>query len=211
MGWDQTNFTLQEAVDTCTSETGEISYCPLFTIISDAEQAECQFELPEALVKENVAGPMTELPGDVALAWGPEPANDDDDNDATTTTSVSLSSLGYSAGSTASVNGSVVPGNVFKGATTTTTATATGGVGGVRGAVAATATPDISLMTEGTSTYTYSQASGVVIVSEIVYEQEITYVTELTTTTVYVEPTGAARVRRDAHAHKHRHGRGHKH
>lgn len=211
MGWDETDFTLQEAVDTCTSESGEISACPLFTIISDEEQAACQFEMPEALVKEKIAGPLTELPGNVALAWGPAPANDADSSDATTTTSVSLSSLGYSAGSTASVNGSVVPGNVFKGASTTTTATVTGGVGGVRGAIAATATPTAGLVTEGTSTYTYSQSSGVVIVSEIVYEQEITYVTELTTTTVYVEPTAAARVRRDAHAHQHRHRRGHKH
>lgn len=213
MGWDETDFTLQEAVDTCTSSSGEISDCPLFTIISEAEQGECKFEKPDTLAKENVAGPMTSLPGNVALAWGPGPADADDSSDASpTSVSVTLSTLSYSAGSTASVNGSVVPGNVFKGASTTSTATAIGGEGGVRGAVAATGTvtANAGLETEGTSTYTYTK-SGVVIISEIVHEQVVTYVTEMTTTTVYVEPTGAARARRDAHVHQHRNLRGHKH
>lgn len=214
MGWDETNFTLQDAVDTCTSESGEISACPLFTIISDAEQGACHFEMPETLVKEDVDGPLTSLPGDVPLAWGPAPA-DATDYDAGTSTSVTVTvpTLSYSAGSTASVNGSVVPGNVFKGSSSaTTTATATGGEGGFRGAVAATlsSSASLSLETAGTSTQTYTK-SGIVIISEIVHEQEITYVTEMTTTTVYVSPTAAAHARRDAHVHQHRHARGHKH
>lgn len=204
MGWDETDFTLQEAVDTCTSESGEISDCPLFTIISEDEQRECSIDMPEALVKEDTAGPMTALPGDVSLAWGPAPAGAADSGDATATiSSVTLSTLSYSAGSTASVNGSVVPGNVFKGAQATTTATIT----------SAPVTPTASVDTADTSYYTYTQ-SGVVIVSEIVYEEVITYVTEVTTTTIYVQPTAtaaAAGARRDAHVHQHRQLRGHKH
>lgn len=211
MGWDETDFTLQEAVNTCTNESGQISDCPLFTIISDQEQSECKFEMPDTLFKENVVGPVTSLPGDVKLSWGPGPANAGGSSDASPTTSVSvtLSTLGYSAGSTASVSGSVVPGNIFKAATT---ATDIGGEGGLRGAVAATSTVTApsGLVTEATSTYTYTK-SGAVVISEIVYEQVVTYVTELTTTTVTTEPTPAARARRDAHVHQHRNVHGHKH
>lgn len=211
MGWDQTNFTLQDAVDTCTSLSGEIEDCPLFTIISEAEQGECKFELPDALVNENVTGPVDTLPGNVALAWGPEPANDTPSSAATTTSSVSsipLPTLSYSAGSTASVSGSVVPGNVFRGSSAAATSTSTVEVKAAD--VTSTVTASVSLETESTSTIISTEDSGLVIVSEIVYEEEITYVTEVTTTTVYVTPTSVPDARRDIHAHQHQRLR-HKH
>lgn len=201
MGWDETEFTLQEAVDTCTNLDGTIESCPLFTVISEAEQQECQFELPAALAKENVAGPLSSLPGGVALAWGPAPATAGAAASVSVDpTTIAVPTLSYSAGVTASVNGSYVPGNIFKVTPTTTTITA-----------AATNDASDPLITLATSTFTYTGASGDITISEIVYEESITWVTDYTTTTVYVEPTGVARRDAHVHAHKHRHARGHKH
>lgn len=199
MGWDETNFTLQDAVDTCTNLDGEIESCPLFTVISEAEQQECTMKVPTALADEDTVGPVASLPGDVAIAWGPEPANGAQTGGASTTT---MATLSYSAGSTATNNGSVVPGNIFQITPVTTVSSY------------AWQTPTISagesLVTLATSTYTYTDASGDVTISEIVYEEQITWVTEYTTTTMTVEPTGAA-ARRDLHAHQRRHAHGHKH
>lgn len=205
MGWDETNFTLQDAVDTCTNLDGEIESCPLFTVISEEEQGECQFDMPAALAKEDVAGPIASLPGNIALAWGPAPADAADAASATAVaTTAAVPTLSYSAGSTASVNGSYVPGNIFKVTPTTTTVIAAA----TDNAVTSASDP---LITLATSTYTYTGASGDITISEIVYEEAITWVTEMTTTTVYVEPTGVARRDAHAHAHRHRHARGHKH
>ncbi|KAJ4389228.1 hypothetical protein N0V93_006692 [Gnomoniopsis smithogilvyi] len=204
MGWDETDFTLQDAVDTCTNLDGTIESCPLFTVISEAEQGECQFEMPASLANEDVAGPMANLPGDITLAWGPAPADAATSASASADpTTVAVPTLSYSAGSTASVNGSYVPGNIFKVTPTTTTVAATD--------VAVTSSASDPLITLATSTYTYTGASGDVTISEIVYEEAITWVTDLTTTTVYVEPTGVARRDAHVHAHKHRHARSHKH
>lgn len=206
MGWDETNFTLQDAVDTCTNLDGEIESCPLFTVISEEEQGECQFDMPATLAKEDVAGPIANLPGDIALAWGPAPANaaGSDASASVAATTAAVPTLSYSAGSTASVNGSYVPGNIFKATPTTTTVIAAA----TDNAVTTASDP---LITLATSTYTYTGASGDITISEIVYEEAITWVTEMTTTTVYVEPTGVARRDAHAHVHRHRHARGHKH
>lgn len=213
MGWDSTNFTLQEAVDTCTDLSGEIEACPLFTVISEAEQKECQFDVPTSLVKEDIAGPLKSLPGGVALAWGPEPANMANSESGSTTTSVAIPTtvaiptLSYSAGSIATNNASVVPGNVFKVTPTTSAPT----VATITEAATLTSAADGDYVTVGTSTYTFTGTDGSVTISEIVVEEAVTWVTELTTTTVTVEPTGVAR-RRDAHFHAHRHRHiGHKH
>lgn len=209
MGWDQTNFTLQEAVDTCTNLSGEIEDCPLFTVISEDEQNQCHFDMPAALVDEDVAGPLSSLPGDVAVAWGPEPADAATSNSGASTT-VTMPTLSYTPGVSATNSGSVVPGNIFK--ITPTTAITTTAEPVVTDAATVTTDAAGSVITLGTSTYTYSGASGVVTVSEIVIEESITWVTEVTTTTLVLsEPTAAARMRRrDLHAHQHRHA-GHLH
>lgn len=209
MGWDETDFTLQEAVDTCTNLSGEIEDCPLFTVISEAEQNECHMDTPAALVKEDTAGPMTALPGDVAIAWGPEPAGAASSGSGTTTT-VTMPTLSYSAGSTATNNASVVPGNIFQ--MTPTTTTTTPYQAAVTEAPTLTSAADGSMITVGTSTYTYTGTDGDVTISEIVIEEAITWVTELTTTTVTMgTPTGVAR-RRENHFHGHQHRRAvHKH
>lgn len=201
MGWEQTNFTLQEAVDSCTNLSGEIEDCPLFTVISEAEQNQCHFDMPTVLANEDIDGPLASLPGDVSLAWGPGPA-DAAASGSESSTTVTMPTLSYTPGVTATNNGSVVPGNIFKITPTTTTTTEPG-------VTDAAATTDAagSVITLATSTYTYSGASGDVTISEIVIEEAVTWVTEMTTTTVLVsEPTAAARLRhRDAHAHAHQH------
>lgn len=207
MGWDETDFTLQDAVDTCTNLDGTIESCPLFTVISEAEQQKCTFEKPSELDDDDVDGPMSNLPGNVALAWGPAPANGDatvsaGSDDGATSTTVTLATLSYSAGSTASVSGDFEAGNIFKGVASTTTVSLP----------AATTPAADAMITLATSTYTYTGAGGDVTISEIVYEEAITWVTEMTTTTVYTEATATPLARRDhVHAHKFRHARGHKH
>lgn len=213
MGWDETNFTLQDAVDTCTNLDGQIESCPLFTILSEAEQQECKFDMPSALDDDDIEGPISNLPGDVALAWGPAPANEAatvSSGQEDTSTTMTLATLSYSAGSTASISGVFEAGNIFKVTPTTTT---------ISVGPSSTAASD-AMVTLATSTYTYTGANGDVTISKIVYEEAITWVTEMVTTTVYVEPTvtpAEATVtpvvaRRDhVHAHKLRHARGHKH
>ncbi|GAP83941.1 putative wsc domain-containing protein [Rosellinia necatrix] len=76
-GWDP-DF-LQEAVDTCTNDSGELGDCALFTnngpLLSEAEQRECKFKTPLVLAAENaVAESMTQLPGGVQIQDGPESA-----------------------------------------------------------------------------------------------------------------------------------------
>lgn len=206
MGWDSTNFTLQQAVDDCTDLSGTVEACEHFTVISEAEQQSCTFDMPEVLKIDDVAGPMDDLPGKVALAWGPAPARAVETLSAIgAVKSTELATLSYSAGSTATNNGSLEQGNVFVAAATTMlTATTTPLIT----AAPITTGPDAQV-TLATSRYTFTDADGDVTIKEIVYEEAVTWVTEMTTTTVYVEPTGVARRDAHVHAHKHRHARGH--
>ncbi|KAI3321901.1 hypothetical protein HD806DRAFT_149827 [Xylariaceae sp. AK1471] len=76
-GWDE-SF-LQEAVDTCTNESGELSDCGLFVsngpLLTEDEQRQCKFEVPSVLSAENdAAKAMTELPGGIQIQDGPESA-----------------------------------------------------------------------------------------------------------------------------------------
>lgn len=69
MGWDP-EF-LQQAVDTCTNLSGEIQDCPLFTIQDSSVYNSCNITVPADLTSEDVTGPMSELPGNVAIQSGP--------------------------------------------------------------------------------------------------------------------------------------------
>ncbi|KAI0443901.1 hypothetical protein F4803DRAFT_287540 [Xylaria telfairii] len=76
-GWDP-SF-LQEAIDTCTNDSGELSDCGLFTsngpLLSQAEQGECKFKTPLLLAAENAgAKTLTQLPGGVQIQDGPQSA-----------------------------------------------------------------------------------------------------------------------------------------
>lgn len=76
-GWDQ-SF-LQEAIETCTNESGELSDCGLFTsngpLLSEDEQRQCKFKTPVVLTAENaIAKIMSQLPGGIQIQDGPESA-----------------------------------------------------------------------------------------------------------------------------------------
>lgn len=72
MGWDE-QF-LQSAIQTCTSPSGEIGDCPLFTQQTDATAAQCTFDVPEVLHDDDTAGPRQGLAEGVPIQWGAQPA-----------------------------------------------------------------------------------------------------------------------------------------
>ena len=73
MGWESADF-LQNAIDTCTNLSGEIEDCPLFDIQSDADAAQCTFEMPDDLKQDEAEGPREGLPVDIPIQYGPEQA-----------------------------------------------------------------------------------------------------------------------------------------
>lgn len=92
MGWEE-DF-LQQAVDTCTNQSGRIQDCPLFDIISETEARACSMKLPSELSGEDVLKSLLTLPGDVSITFKegeddgsstkpeePETSEKPDDND----------------------------------------------------------------------------------------------------------------------------------
>lgn len=211
MGWEENDsFKLQDAVDQCTSTSGRVQDCAPFNLQELDTMQSCKIDLLGQLLKDDVVGPLSSLPGDVKVTWGPGPAGsgDDDDNDSAPS-SIPLPTLTYSAGSTASVNGSFVPGNAFKAQQTSASSVPMNEA--VKGAAVVTPAPSGPPKEIATSTAyeTTTLADGTVLVNEVIYEEVIDYVTVETTTTVYVEPSNApAARRRSAHAHHHRHVHG---
>jgi hypothetical protein len=61
MGWNR-DF-LQQAVDTCTNDSGEVSDCPLFTLQSDGDAAKCTLQLPSDIKHDDCVGPRKGLCG----------------------------------------------------------------------------------------------------------------------------------------------------
>lgn len=214
MGWEENDsFKLQDAVDQCTSTSGRVQDCAPFTLQELDTMQSCKLDLLGQLLKEDVVGPISSLPGDVKVSWGPGPASSgDSDDDDTAPSSIPLPTLTYSAGSTASVNGSFVPGNAFKAQQTSASASVPMDEA-VKGAAVLTPAPSGPTEIPTSTAYeTTTLADGTVMVNEVVYEEVIDYVTVETTTTVYVEPTNAPEARRrsaHAHARRHVHGRAH--
>ncbi|KAJ5272486.1 hypothetical protein N7478_007611 [Penicillium angulare] len=68
-GWE--DGVLQEAVDTCTSATGNVGDCELFDIQSEADQRQCFFDVPDQLEGENDHMHADGLPGTMSIEWGP--------------------------------------------------------------------------------------------------------------------------------------------
>lgn len=65
---------LQQAVDTCTSLSGEQEACPVFNFPPNTGSCTLENPLPEAIAHENVKGPRQGLPGGLAIQSGPEMA-----------------------------------------------------------------------------------------------------------------------------------------
>ncbi|KAJ5775374.1 uncharacterized protein N7511_000385 [Penicillium nucicola] len=89
--WD--DGVLQEAVDTCTSESGLVDDCEIFDIQTETKQRQCEFEIPSALKNEDVYMYADGLPGSMGISWGPGYASMDMDTSTTTTAAAILPSL----------------------------------------------------------------------------------------------------------------------
>ncbi|RAL09206.1 DUF1996 domain-containing protein [Aspergillus homomorphus CBS 101889] len=68
-GWD--SEVLQQAVNTCTNMSGEVSDCPIFNLQSDEKQDQCHFPVPDALKNEDVNYHKGGLPNNLAIQSGP--------------------------------------------------------------------------------------------------------------------------------------------
>ncbi|KAI0471752.1 hypothetical protein GGR56DRAFT_682008 [Xylariaceae sp. FL0804] len=224
-GWDS-SF-LQDAVDTCTNESGEVEDCSVFTdsapMQSYDEMNQCTFEMPEALVKEDdAAAGLKSLPGNIAIQSGPQAATAGTANLGDTVTSLIGSITGDSGSSTvskytapslsyspatSSTDGVFVQSvgstgdapNVQIASTTSQASTSTAPM--ITTAPVVTSEPGVSY--EVVSTQTLGSGADV---EEIVWEEPVVYVTEDTVTTVTVS-TPQRLKNRQAHAfHHRRHG-----
>lgn len=68
-GWD--DGVLQEAVDTCTNDSGVLEDCPVFKIQDQAKQNECKMNVPPSIKAEEYEFCPKGLPGDVKVSTGP--------------------------------------------------------------------------------------------------------------------------------------------
>ena len=68
-GWE--DGVLQQAVDTCTSETGLITDCKIFDIQTESDEHQCSLDLPSQLQHEDVYMHADGLPGSMPIEWGP--------------------------------------------------------------------------------------------------------------------------------------------
>ncbi|KAH6691339.1 WSC domain-containing protein [Plectosphaerella plurivora] len=66
-GWDE-GF-LQQVLETCTNESGNIVDCPLFDIVSEDVARQCSIDVPDELKDEDVVGPRASLPGELGIIW----------------------------------------------------------------------------------------------------------------------------------------------
>lgn len=217
-GWD-VDF-LQEAVDQCTNLSGTIEDCAIFNIQSEDDQRQCKLEtMPSLLKVENVLGGdvdvLTALPGNVAIQYGPERATVNTGDEVTSAASLSST---YSAPSLTYASGSSTPGAVFYQSSAPSAAADTAkatilDVPQVYPTVAAspatTAAPTrvsgVDYEVVSTGYFTNGR-----VVSEIVYEEAIVYVTEDIVTTVTVNPPAARSEQKRTHDHmlRHRHHAG---
>ncbi|EON96671.1 putative wsc domain-containing protein [Phaeoacremonium minimum UCRPA7] len=223
MGWDEAF--LQEAVDTCTNESGRIEDCPIFTIQDENTQRQCSIAVPGNLKLEVSFTSLTSLPGNVPDNWGPAPATV---MNPTTPATVVVPTLTYAAGETAAVNGSYIPGQIFFASTQTSGPAAVGvssptdDVVHVEAVPAADATPTPAPTTPAPSPPETTPApapadtdtripisTGYVtdgnMVTEILYYQDEVYVTEYEDITTTVTVSAAVKKRRDSRGHLHRH------
>ncbi|KAK7415669.1 hypothetical protein QQX98_005701 [Neonectria punicea] len=248
MGWD--TDVLQSAIDTCTGDSGKIEDCAVFNVVDENKATSCEMELPNALVKDDVKGPMSQLPGGVQITYG-DGADESASEISEPTSTGSVPTLTYTPGKLPSNSASPLPGEVFKesvvsvdaAATTTTTifssstsafiptsttilpysSAPTLGVqavdtssGGVFVESAATTPAPVSTpASETVSYYSTEYITNGNLVSKILWEEQVVYVTELEEETVTVTVTSTAvvggptarRRRRGVHMH----GHGHRH
>ncbi|KAI9830030.1 MAG: hypothetical protein M1819_005860 [Sarea resinae] len=196
-GWEPS--VLQNAVDNCLDLSGEVQDCPVFDLKSET----CSFPMPSELANENTTGPMSGLPGGVAVQSGPAPATKPNSGSATAIAS-SASSAPTSSATSATLSASYSAAS--SGASTD--AGSLGGVyaegkvsGGSSASVAAT-TPAVTsapasavVSSEGAASTTV-YTSGQAVYHVAVVEEEVTVTASATTSVSEAGVTESAYARR---------------
>ncbi|KAI3097075.1 hypothetical protein CBS147333_9404 [Penicillium roqueforti] len=124
--WD--DGILQQAIDTCTSESGIVTDCEIFDVQTEDEQRQCQFPVPSVIKNENCELHEDGLPGDMAIQWGPEYATMKSAATTTTSSVVSVPTISIPTSSlpTVSVGGiSIDPNTLLENLHVTSAAEAT--------------------------------------------------------------------------------------
>lgn len=212
-GWDP-EF-LQQAVELCTSDSGKVEDCPIFTIQSDDKANQCKMNVPAALAEEKVIGRVgMALPGNVPIQYGPEPATNP--NPGPQTTTVAVPTVSYSEGATPT-DTVYLPGQVFKEASSSSEP-----VPSSTQEIAALAQPPVTPAPEppvepaaaepvddGYDIVRTEYVTAGNIVSMIIVKEKVEYVTVTTTTFTSTTTIGALKARYTPHMHRHqrRHGR----
>ena len=228
-GWEP-NF-LQQAINTCTSDTGLIGACPLFNVVSEDEARSCHMPIPSILANEAISGPLAQLPGNVQITFanGPAPApapaapaapEASPDPPAPAANPAANPDLPYAAGSIPSNSASPGVGDVFK-ESSTAAPPAPSVPAPAPPAPSPETTPAPSAVPAaadiGKSFYSTEYITAGDIVSEILWVEETVYVTQYedVTSTTVVAPTpikkrhghvdhadvDAAHLRRHVHHH----------
>ncbi|EAW14810.1 DUF1996 domain-containing protein [Aspergillus clavatus NRRL 1] len=68
-GWEE--GVLEQAVEQCTSSSGQVEDCPVFKLQSEDDQRACKFDIPQVLKGEQLVLTSEGLPNDLAVQWGP--------------------------------------------------------------------------------------------------------------------------------------------
>jgi hypothetical protein len=173
-----------------------IEDCGIFHVVDEGTAASCSIALPDILVHEDVTGPMPTLPGNIQMGNdGSAPAPP-------------APSLIYSAGSQPSNSASPLPGDVFKqsAAYEPPAAAAASTSSPVEAPSPVITTPPAASASDTQSIFSTEYITAGDVVSEILWVEDIVYVTEYEDVTTTVLPTTLKK--RDAkanHAHFHRH------
>ncbi|CAM1508016.1 Fc.00g048640.m01.CDS01 [Cosmosporella sp. VM-42] len=243
MGWDA-DF-LQDAVNTCTNPSGRIEDCPMFDVVDEGTATSCDMPIPQALAKEDVKGPVKNLPGSVDAGDG---STGGGDGGSVPSTAGLVPTLTYAAGERPSDSAAPLPGQVFKETTiyeapaptsntpstslssTPTSSTPSSAAAIVTPSVSAagvfletsvaeaeipttTPAPELVTLSDSSSYFSTQYVTSGNLVSKILWEQQVVYVTELQDRTTTVTITQGAPAAPTALARRHRrylHGHGHR-
>ncbi|GJC90610.1 hypothetical protein ColLi_13448 [Colletotrichum liriopes] len=218
-GWDE-DF-LQSAVDTCTNLSGRIEDCPIFDLQDEAATAKCEMKIPDIVAKDNVTGPDSILPGNVAITFGDGSSEGGAAPVSSSTIAApTVPTLTYKPGKTATAN--PLPGEVFHetgkipyGSSISVEAVSTPVPEPAAPTTEPTPTPIIEPVITSAPASSSQQSISFVstqtitsgnTVSIIYWEEEIVYVTEYEdiTATLTVTPTATPVLRAKRHLHQHR-------
>ena len=203
-GWDE-NF-LQKAIDTCTNDSGMITDCPLFNVVDEGKATSCSLDkkLSERvfnmLLSENVEGPLSELPGGMEVDSGAQPLP---------SPFAPVPTLVYAPAEPTQPSAPSPPGPVFKEQVPDEAAQAPGHDSYTE-TTAPPALPAATMAPAGDKSYFSTElVTKGAVVSKILWEEDVTTVTEYCDTTTTVAPTATAgqQQRRSAHLQRHAHGR----